>query len=200
MDLARHAGWPREAPHHERSIHSFRPGKVLSVLGPALAVATLLVSLRSPGLLPEASATPAKGLSPAALAAAPDGTKLYLACSTGDRMLVLDLAARKVTQSIATPLSPTGLAIAPDGKTLWVTCAAPKSEVCAIELPRARITRRLPAGHTALAPVPSLDGPTLFVCNRFNDDVAVLDLPLGKGTAPHPCAARAPVDAGQPIR
>ena len=36
--------------------------------------------------------------------------------------------------------------------------------------------KTIPAGHTALSPVLSRDGKTLFVCNRFNDAVSVLDL------------------------
>ncbi|HRT56696.1 MAG TPA: YncE family protein, partial [Candidatus Paceibacterota bacterium] len=180
MDLARHAGLPREAQPHGLSVHSIQPRKVLPTLGPALGVLALLITLRSPGFVSGAWGAPEKWLSPAAVVAAPDGTKLYVACFTGDRVLAFDLAARKVTQSIPTPPAPTGLAITPDGKTLWVTCAAPQSKVCAIDLEAGRITRRFSAGHTALAPVLSPDGRTLFVCNRFDDDVAVFDLSSGK--------------------
>ena len=38
----------------------------------------------------------------------------------------------------------------------------------------------LPAGHTAMAPVLSPDGKTLFVCNRFNNDISVINLETGK--------------------
>ena len=38
----------------------------------------------------------------------------------------------------------------------------------------------LPAGHTAMAPVLSPDGKTLFVCNRFNNDISLIDLATGK--------------------
>src|SRR5262249_40539536 len=41
---------------------------------------------------------------------------------------------------------------------------------------------RIPAGHTAMAPVLSPDGKTLYVCNRFNNDVAVVDLAGKKAT------------------
>jgi YVTN family beta-propeller protein len=39
-----------------------------------------------------------------------------------------------------------------------------------------KIIGSIPAGHTALAPVISPDGKTLFVCNQFNNDVSVIDL------------------------
>jgi YVTN family beta-propeller protein len=45
-----------------------------------------------------------------------------------------------------------------------------------VDVARARITARLPAGHSACAPILSPDGKTLFVCNRFNNDVSVFDL------------------------
>jgi YVTN family beta-propeller protein len=38
----------------------------------------------------------------------------------------------------------------------------------------------LPAGHTAMAPVLSPDGKTLFVCNRFDNDISLIDLETGK--------------------
>jgi len=52
--------------------------------------------------------------------------------------------------------------------------------VCIVDVARARVSGKLPAGHTACAPVVSPDGRTLFVCNRFNDDVSVLDLATKK--------------------
>ena len=142
----------------------------------------LLITLSAPLLPPFACAAGRAGsyLSPTALVAAPDGRLLYVACATGDRVLVVDLAARKVVHSIPTPASPSGLALTPDGRTLFVTCAAPESQVCIVDVTRARVTARLPAGHTAMAPVLSPDGKTLFVCNRFNDDVGVFDLAAKK--------------------
>lgn len=122
----------------------------------------------------------ANWLSPAALIASPDGGMLYIACATGDRVLVFDLATRAVTKSIATPAAPSGLALSADGKTLFVTCAAPESQVCVVDAVQGRVTDRLSAGHTAMALVVSPDGKTLYVCNRFNDDVSVLDLATKK--------------------
>jgi YVTN family beta-propeller protein len=119
-------------------------------------------------------------LSPTALAASPDGATLYVACATGNRVLALDIATRKVTRSIVTPASATGLCLSPDSARLFVTCAAPVSRVCVIETASGRIAAEFPAGHTATAPVLSPDGRTLFVCNRFNDDVSVFDLAAGK--------------------
>jgi YVTN family beta-propeller protein len=112
--------------------------------------------------------------------ASPDGATLYIACATGNRVLMLDIASRKVTRSIPTPGSATGLCLTPDGAQLFVTCAAPASRVCVIETADGKITGEFPAGHTAMAPVLSPDGKTLFVCNRFNDDVSEFDLAAKK--------------------
>jgi len=115
-------------------------------------------------------------LSPVALAAAPDGQTLYVACATAGQVAVFDTGRRTIVHTIAVPDSPLGLALAPDGRTLYVTCAAPESTVCVVDTPTARVTAKIPAGHTTLAPVLSPDGHSLFVCNRFNNDVAFIDL------------------------
>jgi len=119
-------------------------------------------------------------LSPAALAAAPDGTRLFIACATANQVAVFDLASGAVTKRIPVPHGPSGLALSPDGVRLYVTCAAPQSSVRVIEAGSGKTLATIPAGHTAMAPVLSPDGKTLFICNRFNDDISVIDLEKGK--------------------
>jgi hypothetical protein len=48
--------------------------------------------------------------------------------------------------------------------------------VCLVDVARATIAAQWPAGHTAVAPIFSRDGATLFVCNRFNHEVAAFDV------------------------
>jgi YVTN family beta-propeller protein len=141
------------------------------------ALTLILLSLRA-----SAPAAESQWLSPGTLAAAPDGRSLFIACVTGKRVLTLDLATRRVTQSVPMPAAPSGLAVSTDGKTLFVTCAAPQSQICAVDVAKARITTKWTAGHSACAPVLSLDGRTLFVCNRFDNDVSVCDLASKKLT------------------
>jgi len=119
-------------------------------------------------------------LSPAALVASPDGGTLYIACATGNRVVVFNIASRKVTRSIEMPGSATGLCLSADGARLFVTCAAPVSRVCIVETASGKVIEELSAGHTAMAPVLSPDGRTLFVCNRFNHDVSVFDVAARK--------------------
>ena len=115
-------------------------------------------------------------LSPTALAVSPEGKMLYVACATANRVLCFDTAERKVTGFFSLPESPSGLVLSSDGTKLFVTCAAPESRVCIVDPAKLKIIGTVPAGHTALAPVISPDGKTLFVCNKFNNDVSVIDL------------------------
>jgi YVTN family beta-propeller protein len=141
----------------------------------ALAAAALLAT-------PGAHSAEPTYLSPAALAAAPDGKTLFVACATANRVAVFDVAAGKVARTVEVPASPTGVALSADGAQLFVTCAAPESQVCVVDVAQGKVVSTLAAGHTAMAPVLSPDGKTLFVCNRFNDDVSFLDLAAKKET------------------
>ena len=90
------------------------------------------------------------------------------------------------------PAPPTGLALAPDGARLYVTCAAPSSKVAVVDLKSWRTQTSISAGHTAVAPV--LTGTLLYVCNRFDNDVSVIDTAAGREVA-RVKAVREPVAA-----
>jgi len=80
------------------------------------------------------------------------------------------------------PELPSGLALSANDRQLFVTCAAPESKVCIVNIARHKIVGTIPVGHTAMAPALSRDGKTLYVCNRFNNDVSVIDLAAKKET------------------
>jgi YVTN family beta-propeller protein len=105
---------------------------------------------------------------------------LLVACATSKQILFFDPVTRTVTRTVSLPEPPTGLALSPNGSQVFVTCEGASSRVQVLEVARGKITRTLPAGHTAIAPVLSQDGKTLFVCNRFDNDVSVLDLTASK--------------------
>jgi YVTN family beta-propeller protein len=115
-------------------------------------------------------------LSPTALVATADGGTMFIACATANQVAVFDVAKGKVAKTVEMPDSPLGLALSADGKQLFVTCAAPSSSVCIVDTASNKITATIPTGHTAMAPVPSPDGKTLYVCNRFNNCVSTIDL------------------------
>jgi YVTN family beta-propeller protein len=146
-----------------------------------LVAAIVLVSRPDAGAAtPPALTKGDRYLSPTALAVTKDGRTLFIACATAGQVVVFDTASRSVTRTIPVPESPTGLTLSSEEKFLYVTCAAPESRVCVLDVAKGRVADTFPAGHTAMAPVLSPDGKTLLVCNRFNNDVSVFDLPTKK--------------------
>ncbi len=141
-------------------------------------VGRLLAALPLASLLPPGAFGVEEPFSPTALVASPDGNQLYVAGATAGAVLVLDVHGVEVRRIAVAP-APSGLALSPDGTQLVVTCAAPQSVVCLIDVAQGRVSARWPAGHTAMAPVFSPDGHTLYVCNRHNGEVLVLD-PAGR--------------------
>jgi YVTN family beta-propeller protein len=126
------------------------------------------------------TATEPEPLSPTALAASPDGKVLHVACATANSVLFFDTAQRSVSKSIPMPEMPMGLTLSSNGARLFVACAAPESKICEVDTAKGVIVRTLQAGHTAMDPVLGPDGKTLYVCNRFDNDISVIDLPTGK--------------------
>jgi len=78
------------------------------------------------------------------------------------------------------PAEPTGLVLSPDGATLYVTCAAPEGVVAVVEAPAGKVCRSIPVGHWPIGPAISPDGKRLYVCNRFDNNVAVVDIETEK--------------------
>ena len=63
-----------------------------------------------------------------------------------------------------------------------------------VDLPSLKLRQKIPSGHTTLAPVCSPNGKLLYVCNRFNDCVGMIDLKTGEEVASIP-VPREPVAA-----
>ncbi len=122
-------------------------------------------------------------LGPCAVVCDPGGQKLYVAQAKANRVAVYDTDSGAMKPLMDLPASPTGLAISGDGKMLYATCAAPQGVVCAIDISDGETAdmRMFPAGLGACSPVLSPDGKTLYVCNRFDDEVGVYEAGSGKG-------------------
>jgi YVTN family beta-propeller protein len=119
--------------------------------------------------------TPIAWEAPAAVATAPGGGELFVACAKSSRVSVLETRGFTETRSIALPGNPSGLALSTDGKALYVTCSGPVSELVVIDVPANKILRTIKVGHTALSPVISPDGALVYVCNRFDNSISVVD-------------------------
>lgn len=165
----------------KQTVQYERNGSVKSRMTLGLTTWVVAWAALTAGLLAARAAQPqSEYLSPAALAASPDGRSLYVACATANQVAVVDVARSQVTRRLAMPGPPSGLVVSQDGTRLYVTCAAAQSTVAVVDLAQGQVVSRLPAGHTAMAPVLSPDGRTLAVCHRFNDDVSLIDLAGGK--------------------
>lgn len=113
-------------------------------------------------------------LSPVALVA--DGPTLYVAESSASKIAVVDAKKGNVSRTIQLPAEPTGIALSVDKKSLFVTVNGPDSSVYIIDIAKGRVDGSIALGHTAMAPVAGPEGKRLYVCNRFNNNVAVIDL------------------------
>ncbi len=135
-----------------------------------------------------------KYLSPTALVADNKSESIYIAEATAKQVAIYNITTEKVTATIDVPAEPTGLALTGDGATLYVTCSGPKGCVCVIDTKAAKLLRTLPVGHTPIAPVLSPDGGSLYVCNRFDNNISVISTEEGKQIKTIP-ALREPVAA-----
>lgn len=119
-------------------------------------------------------------LSPSAVAVSPGGERVYVGCATAAKVLELELRDGTVVQQVDVPGSPQALVLAPDGGRLYVACAGAVSRIGFINTATMELHTAFPGGHTATALALSRDGQTLFVCNRFSNDVWALDTRSGE--------------------
>lgn len=118
--------------------------------------------------------------SPTALAADAAGAALYVADETGSQVLQVDLAENRVSRSIPVPGHPTGIALNRTADRLYVTTDTPADSVLAVDLKTGKVLSEIPVGHAPRSPVLSADESLLYVCNRFDNDLSVIDLNSGR--------------------
>ena len=122
-------------------------------------------------------------LSPCDIDLSPDGQTVYITAATGRQVLGFDKSSKRVA-GIPLPGEPSGLVLQ-DNSTMWVSGGGHNGRIWKLE--EGRVTGEIKTGHTPMAPVLSPDGKTLYVCNRFDNDVSFIDLLTGE------TAARVPV-------
>ncbi len=109
-----------------------------------------------------------------------DKKHLFVSETTANTVAELDLASGKLIRRLSIPVEPTGLALSPDGKKLFVTAGVSKGQALVFDTQSGKQLTSYPTGHSPTAPVVSADGKTLYLCNRFNNDVSVIDTKSGK--------------------
>ncbi len=133
-------------------------------------------------------------VAPAAIALSADAKAIYIGCSASCQVLVFSLPALQLTRRLAVPGPASGLALSADGLRLFVTCSAATSQICVFDTASGRMLSQFGSGHTALSPVLDRTEKALFVCNRFKDEMAVIDL-TKPGQATRIAVTREPVSA-----
>lgn len=116
--------------------------------------------------------------SPAGVVADIAKDRAYVLEEFGD-LCVVDISTMKVERRIAVPAKCTGIAMSPDGANAYVTVGTPNGSVVAINVSAGTQMMTMPAGHTPMFPVISADGARLYVCNRFSNDISILDTCTG---------------------
>jgi len=133
--------FPHDA-HHPAFTLDERTSLVLHIIFQVLFVLFALLAAISHG----ATLSGSSDLSPTAVVASSDGNTLFVGCAAANRVLVFDLAASKVAREITVPASSLALALSADGMKLFVACAAPESRIAVIDVRRAKVTDKFPAG------------------------------------------------------
>ncbi len=117
-----------------------------------------------------------EGIAPIALATAKDGSTAYVAAPGSRQVVVFDIANEKATKNIALSDAPSGLVFSPDGTALYITAGSTQGRVFRISSAKGEAQAQIAVGHSPVAPVVSPDGKFLYVCNRFNNNISVIDL------------------------
>jgi cytochrome c peroxidase/DNA-binding beta-propeller fold protein YncE len=122
-------------------------------------------------------------LSPADIAISEDGSVLFLACASGDRIQCFDVENEKVSSQFEVE-GIRELVLSPDESRLFALCGESRGQLLEVDAKNGEVLRRFAAGHTPMAPVISVDGKTLFFCNRFSRagqaDVHAFDIASGQ--------------------
>ena len=122
-------------------------------------------------------------LSPSDVAISRDGSTLFVACATADRIQRFDVEAEKVASEIKVE-GVREIALSADESRIFALCGEFKGKLKELDSKSGKVLRDVQVGHTPMAPVVSPDGKTLFFCNRFSragqPDVYALDIASGE--------------------
>jgi len=154
----------------------------------AIVMASVLFGLFVPAALSQ------EYLSPLALVAGPDGTKLYVAEFTANRIDEVDAAGGSVLRSFALPQAPSGLAISSDGSRLYAAGCNPAGALHVVGVASGSVEASVRVGHSPSFVVLHPNGQAAYVGNQFNNNVSVVDLASGTESARVP-VPREPVAA-----
>jgi YVTN family beta-propeller protein len=97
------------------------------------------------------------------------------------RIIEFNPASLALRNLIDLTQKPTGAVLSGDSERLFVTLGGPDGKISEVDIPNQKVIRTFSTrGHTPVSPVLSPDEKTLYVCNRFNNEVVVIDLDRGR--------------------
>jgi YVTN family beta-propeller protein len=113
-------------------------------------------------------------LSPSDLAWIQPGRVLAVTHDTGRRLDLYDAVERKTLRQIPLPDRPRGLAYG--GGVAWIPTGVGPGKLHPVDPVSGNVGNAIAVGHGPMAPVLAPDGKTLFICNRFDNSVSIVDL------------------------
>jgi len=113
--------------------------------------------------------------SPAAVIADAAGTGVFVAEYLARQVVHVTLADGRVDSVAALDAPPSGLALDAGAGRLYVTLDSPEGKVEILDVASGQRQFSVDVGHFPLSPVLTADGGLLAVCNRFNNNVSLVD-------------------------
>lgn len=106
----------------------------------------------------------------------PDGKKLWVANAQDGTVSIIDIAAKKVTQTLAANvMGANRLKFTKDGKLVFISSLR-NPDVTVVDAATHQEVKRIPVGHGAAGILMEPDGSRVFVACSPDDYVAVIDL------------------------
>lgn len=125
--------------------------------------------------VPPAVAEIREGTAPVALEIDNSTSQLYVAEKNAKQIAVLDLNTKKISETLPLPENPTGMTLDKNGQKIYVTAGGPGGTVSLLDVKSKKIISSAAVGHTPMSPVLSPDETSLYVCNRFDGNISVID-------------------------
>ncbi|MDR2117645.1 MAG: EF-hand domain-containing protein [Planctomycetaceae bacterium] len=108
------------------------------------------------------------------------GTKIFLVHFDAGEIAVIDTGKNEVVQTFPVGNEPDGIVLSSDEKIIYVTYGGYRGQLAALDAETGHVLQTVSAGHTPMAPVVTPDGTKLFLCNRFNNNIAEYEFPVLK--------------------
>ena len=102
--------------------------------------------------------------------------KIYIAEVTSKKITILNAKTKKIENHFKLENEPMGLALSPDNTMIYISCGVSQGIIQQIDVKTGQIITEIEVGHSPIGPQVSPDGKMLYVCNRFDNNVSVVDL------------------------